>query len=69
MSDHDCEIGLIGLGTMGQNFLLNMADQGYAVAGYNRTADKVDELTAIAGDRAIYGAKTIESFLKLLRRP
>jgi 6-phosphogluconate dehydrogenase len=69
MSDHDCEIGLIGLGTMGQNFLLNMADQGYAVAGYNRPADKVDELTAIAGDRAIYGAKTIESFLKLLRRP
>ena len=69
MSDHDCEIGLIGLGTMGQNFLLNMADHGYAVAGYNRTADKVDELIAMAGDRAIHGAKSVEAFLKLLRRP
>lgn len=69
MNDYQCDIGLIGLGTMGRNFLLNMADQGYAVAGYNRTDDKVDQLLAEAGDRAIRGAKTIEGFVALLKRP
>jgi 6-phosphogluconate dehydrogenase len=69
MSNSECEIGLIGLGTMGRNFLLNMADHGYSVAGYNRTGDKVDQLLAEAGDRAIEGAKTIEGFVELLKRP
>jgi 6-phosphogluconate dehydrogenase len=69
MSDFESEIGLIGLGTMGRNFLLNMADHGYAVAGYNRTEEKVDQLLAEAGDRAIQGAKTIEDFVSLLKRP
>jgi 6-phosphogluconate dehydrogenase len=69
MSDYQCDIGLIGLGTMGRNFLLNMADHGFAVAGYNRTDDKVDQLLAEAGDRAIQGAKTIEGFVALLKRP
>jgi 6-phosphogluconate dehydrogenase len=69
MSDFECEIGLIGLGTMGRNFLLNMADQGFAVAGYNRTEDKVDQLLAEAGDRAIRGAKSVEEFVPMLKRP
>ncbi|MFZ0548125.1 MAG: NADP-dependent phosphogluconate dehydrogenase [Candidatus Promineifilaceae bacterium] len=69
MSDFQCEIGLIGLGTMGENFLLNMADHGYAVAGYNRTKDKVDHLIAEAGDRAIRGAKTVEELIGMLKRP
>ncbi|MBM4287467.1 MAG: hypothetical protein FJ135_04830 [Deltaproteobacteria bacterium] len=29
---NDCEIGLIGLGTMGRNLAQNIADQGFAVA-------------------------------------
>ena len=37
MTNQDCDIGLIGLGTMGRNFVLNMADHGFAVAVYNRT--------------------------------
>jgi 6-phosphogluconate dehydrogenase len=31
------DIGLIGLGTMGGNLVLNMADRGFAVAAFNRT--------------------------------
>jgi 6-phosphogluconate dehydrogenase len=34
------EIGMIGLGTMGRNFVLNLADHGFAVAGYD--LDSVD---------------------------
>ena len=31
------EIGLIGLGVMGQNLALNIADKGHRIAVYNRT--------------------------------
>lgn len=36
-------IGCIGLGVMGENLILNMADHGYKVAVYNRTVHKVSE--------------------------
>ena len=38
---HRSEIGMVGLGVMGRNFLLNMADHGFAVAGYDRDSTKV----------------------------
>ncbi len=38
------EIGMIGLGVMGRNLLLNMADHGFSVAGYNRHPSKVEAL-------------------------
>ena len=37
------DIGLIGLAVMGQNLVLNMADHGFTVPVFNRTASKVDE--------------------------
>ena len=45
-----CDIGLIGLGTMGSNFAMNVADHGFSVAGYNRKADKIKHLTGIKED-------------------
>ena len=32
----DCDIAMIGLGTMGRNLALNMADHGFSVAGFDR---------------------------------
>ena len=29
-------IGMVGLGVMGRNFVLNMADHGFSVAGYDK---------------------------------
>lgn len=69
MPREEYEIGLIGLGTMGRNLLLNMADHGFAVAGYNRTKSKLDALISEAGDRDIRGAESIEELIGLLRRP
>ncbi|MGZ8144346.1 MAG: NAD(P)-binding domain-containing protein, partial [Methylosarcina sp.] len=34
-------IGLIGLGVMGQNLVLNMNDHGFRVAVHNRTLSTV----------------------------
>lgn len=36
------DIGLIGLGLMGENLALNIADHGYRVALWTRSAGKVD---------------------------
>ena len=36
------EIGMVGLGVMGRNLVLNMADHGHAVAGYNKDQPKVE---------------------------
>lgn len=64
-----CEIGMVGLGVMGRNLLLNMADHGFAVAGYDKDKDKVDSLYEASKKQRIYGATRIEEFLQLLRKP
>lgn len=70
MSNQGCDIGLIGLGVMGRNFALNIADHGFSVAVYNRTEAKTREfLEKEAGDRRIRGAYTLEEFTALLKKP
>ncbi|OQM76347.1 NADP-dependent phosphogluconate dehydrogenase [Manganibacter manganicus] len=43
------EIGLIGLGTMGSNLALNIAEKGHRIAVFNRTASKTDAFVENAG--------------------
>ena len=65
-----CDIGLIGLAVMGQNLILNMADHGFKVAAYNRTASKVDDFLAGPGHgKSIVGCKSPEEFVGNLQRP
>jgi 6-phosphogluconate dehydrogenase len=60
---------MIGLGIMGRNLLLNMADHGFAVAGYDQDTAKVEALCRESAPRDIRGAADIEEFIALLRRP
>jgi 6-phosphogluconate dehydrogenase len=53
------EIGMVGLGVMGRNFLLNMADHGFSVDGYNGI-----ELGAIWDD-VKFGIKHRNDFIKV----
>ena len=69
MSNQYSEIGMVGLGVMGRNFLLNMADHGHAVAGYDKDAAKVTALRQVAVNRDIRGAADIKEFIALLRKP
>jgi 6-phosphogluconate dehydrogenase len=70
MSRQGCEIGLIGLGVMGRNFVLNMADHGIPVAVYNRTTQKTREfMEKEVGPRDIRPGFSLEEFVGLLRRP
>ena len=65
----EAEIGMVGLGVMGRNLLLNMADHGYAVAGYDQDQRAVESLRQEAQARAVRGAVTIKEFIALLRTP
>ena len=70
MKDKECDIGLFGLGVMGANFALNMADHGFSVGVYNRTKEKTRKfMEESVGDRPIRAAYTVAEFIALLRRP
>jgi 6-phosphogluconate dehydrogenase len=63
------EIGMVGLGVMGRNLVLNMADHGFPVAGYDKDATKVEALRQEAKKGDVRGAAEIKEFIGLLRRP
>jgi 6-phosphogluconate dehydrogenase len=64
------DIGLIGLAVMGQNLVLNMADHGFAVSVFNRTAAKTDEfLQTTAKGKKIVGFHELKQFVGSLKRP
>lgn len=63
------EIGIVGLGIMGHNLALNLAGQGYAVAGYDRDASRVEELRALAEGLQLYTASSLDTFMDSLVKP
>src|ERR1700677_1273912 len=67
--EQQCVIGMVGLGTMGRNLLLNMADHGFTVAGYDTDKNKVESLRKESQEQNVFGATTIEEFLELLQKP
>jgi 6-phosphogluconate dehydrogenase len=69
MNTRHYEIGMVGLGVMGRNLVLNMADQGFSVAGYDKDRAKVKALRQEAEQRDAHGADDIKEFIALLRRP
>lgn len=67
----NAEIGLIGLGTMGAALALNIAENGFDIAVWNRTAEKTTAFHKDAGDlaRRITPTETLESFVAALKSP
>ncbi|MGF1678861.1 MAG: NADP-dependent phosphogluconate dehydrogenase [Candidatus Methylacidiphilales bacterium] len=65
------DIGLVGLAVMGQNLALNIADHGFRISVYNRTASKT---TAFVNENpntpgGLVGAETLEEFVASLKTP
>jgi 6-phosphogluconate dehydrogenase len=67
----DAEIGLIGLGTMGAALALNIADNGYRIAVWNRTAARTQEFHDEAGDLAprITPTQTLKELVAAIAPP
>lgn len=63
------KFGMIGLGTMGCNLLLNIADHGFSGAGYDKSADKVSTLNQFGQNKNIKGFTDINNFAQSLQSP
>ena len=61
---------MIGLGVMGSNLLLNMADHGFAVIGYDTNAEKTKSLeNSATKDTIVKGVNTLEEMIAQLKIP
>lgn len=60
---------MIGLGTMGSNLVLNMADNGVAVAGYDRDPLKPVQLEKEANGKKVKGFTELREFINSLAIP
>ncbi|MCD1645393.1 NADP-dependent phosphogluconate dehydrogenase [Aurantimonas coralicida] len=71
MVDRPADIGVYGLGTMGANLALNIAEKGFRVAVFNRTVEKGfalrDDNPGI-GDNVV-PASTLKEFVASLKSP
>ena len=64
------ELGIVGLGVMGRNLLLNMADHGFAVAGLDLDQEKASALESEAlAEHQVKGTTSVSAFLGLLKKP
>ncbi len=62
--------GLVGLGVMGENLVLNAERNGFSSVVYNRTYQKTqDFLTGRGLGKSIQGAKDLQEFVLKLERP
>lgn len=70
MKDEKYDFGMIGLGVMGSNLLLNMADHGFSVIGYDKDLHKTDLLKKSASkDTSVEGVNTLEEMISRLKTP
>jgi 6-phosphogluconate dehydrogenase len=61
--------GMIGLGTMGRNLLLNMADHGFKVAGHDKDEKKVALLSSESVKANVKGFSSVTDFIDSLQTP
>jgi 6-phosphogluconate dehydrogenase len=67
--DQQYSYGMVGLGTMGCNLVLNMCDNGFSVAGYDKDASKADSLNKLAAGKKVMATTNIAAFVKSLETP
>ena len=63
-------VGLIGLGVMGENLALNIERNGFTIAVYNRSREKVEAfINGKAKGKNVIGCKEEKSFIACLEKP
>jgi 6-phosphogluconate dehydrogenase len=70
MEEKKYDFGMIGLGVMGSNLLLNMADHGFPVIGYDKNPDKTTALeTSATQGTTVKGVNALKEMIDLLKTP
>lgn len=68
-SSNVCDLGLVGLGVMGRNFILNLADHGYRVAGYDKDRKQVAALEQDGSGNSVDAYSSLSDFIASLKKP
>ncbi len=70
MPENKYDFGMVGLGVMGSNLLMNMADHGFAVIGYDKNPDKIKlfESSATKGT-TVKGVNKLQELIDHLKTP
>jgi 6-phosphogluconate dehydrogenase len=70
MENEMYDFGMIGLGVMGSNLLLNMADHGFKVVGYDTNAAKTAALESSATPNTVVkGVNSLQQMIASLQKP
>lgn len=69
MSDKGFDFGMVGLGVMGRNFLLNIADNGFSVMGLDTDPEKVTSLIKESGNAHVNASTSASEFVASLKSP
>jgi 6-phosphogluconate dehydrogenase len=62
-------LGMIGLGTMGRNLLLNLADHGFDVAGHDKDPNKITLLEKEGAGKNVKGFLSVKDLIESLEVP
>ncbi|MCC6659459.1 MAG: NADP-dependent phosphogluconate dehydrogenase [Phycisphaerales bacterium] len=72
---NSAQVGMVGLGVMGRNLSLNIADHGFRIAGYDRDTAATDKITSEHAATAFpigggfIPAPDVKSFVASIQRP
>ena len=69
MEEQPYTFGLVGLGVMGRNLVLNMADHGFPVVVFNRTGSVTDAFMRDQAGERIRAAHSLKDLVAGLSRP
>jgi 6-phosphogluconate dehydrogenase len=69
MNKEKYKLGMVGLGVMGRNLVLNMADHGFAVAGCDKDKEKTKKLNEEGQGKSVHGFGKVEDFINSLAKP
>ena len=69
MSETLYDYGMIGLGTMGSNLVMNMSDHGYSVCGYDKDDEKAEKLKHYTKNNNVTATADLEEFINRLSKP
>ncbi|MHB1685881.1 MAG: NADP-dependent phosphogluconate dehydrogenase [Ignavibacteriaceae bacterium] len=69
MDSPQYELGMVGLGVMGRNLVLNFADHGFSIAGFDKDTTKVSALNSEGAGKKVKGVNSLQEFISILKKP
>ncbi|HEX2949476.1 MAG TPA: NAD(P)-binding domain-containing protein [Armatimonadota bacterium] len=69
MAGKQYTLGMVGLGVMGSNLVLNMRDHGISVVGYDKNAAKIQRMKTEAASGLVDAVDNLDDFIDALASP